>query len=60
MFSITGEEIATIVDRTVSAGKYTATWNGKNGAGVTVSNGIYIYRIIAGDYTAVKKMIMLK
>jgi len=60
VFSITGEEIATIVDRTVSAGKYTATWNGKNGAGVTVSNGIYIYRIIAGDYTAVKKMIMLK
>ena len=35
-------------------------WNGKNNAGEKVSSGVYFYRIHAGDFTAVCKMVVMK
>jgi hypothetical protein len=35
-------------------------WNGKNEFGEKVSSGIYFYSIKAGDFTAIKKMIIKK
>jgi flagellar hook assembly protein FlgD len=36
------------------------TWDGKDNAGNEVSSGIYFYKLAAGQYHAVKKMVMLK
>jgi hypothetical protein len=38
----------------------TIEWDGTNQNGVPVASGIYLYRARAGDFTAVKKMILLK
>jgi len=35
-------------------------WDGKNDAGEKVSSGIYFYKISAGDFSAVKKMVIMK
>ncbi|MBC8232855.1 T9SS type A sorting domain-containing protein [bacterium] len=37
-----------------------AHWNGRNDAGETVSSGIYFYQIQAGDFKAMRKMVILK
>jgi hypothetical protein len=60
VFTVTGELIATLVDREMSAGNYTVTWNGESLSGRTVSSGLYLYRIEAGDFVSVRKMVMLK
>jgi hypothetical protein len=48
-----------------SAGYYTskaraAYWDGKNNLGESVASGIYIYQLSAGDYTAMRRMVILK
>ena len=35
-------------------------WNGKNGLGEQVASGIYFYTLTAGDYSATRKMLILK
>ena len=37
-----------------------AYWNGRNDIGEQVSSGVYFYHFIAGNYYAIKKMIILK
>ncbi len=35
-------------------------WDGKNDVGEQVASGIYFYRLSAGDYSATRKMVILK
>jgi len=60
VYNVAGSEIATLVNSTMGTGSYTLTWNGTNDAGEHVSSGVYLYRIQAGEYTSVRKMVMLK
>ena len=35
-------------------------WNGKNGLGEPVASGVYFYTLTAGDFSATRKMLILK
>ena len=35
-------------------------WDGKNGLGESVASGVYFYTLTAGDYSATRKMVILK
>ena len=35
-------------------------WDGKNGLGEQVASGVYFYHLTAGDYSATRKMVILK
>ena len=37
-----------------------AYWDGKNATGESVSSGIYFYQIKAGDFSANRKMVIMK
>ena len=37
-----------------------AYWDGKNALGEPVASGVYFYTLIAGDFTATRKMLILK
>ena len=50
-----GREVAVLVNQHLNAGTYRYSWNASG-----FSSGIYLYRIIAKDFTMVKKMIYMK
>ncbi len=55
VYNIIGQEVARLVDGQMSPGYYEVTFNGS-----TLSSGIYLYRLSAGPFTAVKKMVLIK
>ncbi|MCH7760676.1 T9SS type A sorting domain-containing protein [candidate division TA06 bacterium] len=60
IYDITGRVVRTLVDGVQEVGSYTVEWNGKNSREQEVPNGIYFYRLQMGDYTATKKLILLR
>lgn len=56
VYDIIGREVTTLINNEFkNAGRYQVEWNAQNYA-----SGVYIYRIEAGDYTQVKKMVLVK
>ncbi len=60
VYNLLGEEVALLVNEVREAGVHTVEWNGMNNAGVQVTSGIYFYRMRAGEFSAIKKMVLLK
>ena len=61
IYNVLGQRVATLVSGEMyDPGHYNVVWDGRNQAGNPVSSGMYIYRIQAGDFTDVKKMMFLK
>jgi hypothetical protein len=60
IYDITGRLVNTVVNQSQGAGTYSVTWDGSNSSGQKVGSGMYLYRINAGSFIAVKKMILLK
>jgi photosystem II stability/assembly factor-like uncharacterized protein len=55
VFDITGREIQTLVNSDLKPGTYEITFDGSN-----LSSGIYFYRLEAGEFRDVKKLVLLK
>jgi len=55
VYDILGKEVATLVDEDKTTGTYELTWHAVN-----IPSGVYFYKLQAGEYTAVKKMILIK
>lgn len=60
IYDILGREVRTLVNELKSAGEYSVVWDGKNNTGSQVSTGAYFYRLEAGDFVDIKKMILVK
>ncbi len=60
IYSINGQAVKTLVDANENAGVYRVVWDGTNNSGTQVSSGVYFYRIAAGKYVQVKKLLLLK
>ncbi len=60
IYNISGKEIKSLVNETKSVDFYSVKWDGTNNNGLRVNSGVYIYRIKAGSFTDVKKMVFLK
>ncbi len=55
VFDVLGNEVATLTDEYKSSGNYEVTFNSS-----FLPSGVYFYRLIAGNYTETKKMILLR
>jgi len=55
VYNMLGQEVACLVNETKDAGNYIATFNSSN-----LPTGTYYYKINAGDFSEVKKMLLMK
>ena len=55
VYSVLGEEVATLIEGDHAAGTFKATWDAS-----AMPSGFYFYRLTAGDFVATKKMLLLK
>ncbi len=60
VYDVRGRLVRSLVDGFKEAGDYTVFWGGIDENGQNVSSGVYFYRMIAGDFTQTRKMVMLK
>jgi hypothetical protein len=60
IYDLTGRLITTLIDGNMSSGNYTVTWDATNQFGQTVSSGVYLYRLQAGDIVETKRMTFIK
>jgi hypothetical protein len=60
IYDMMGRQVKTLINSEQSAGYRTIRWNGTNYLGQTVSAGLYMYVIQAGDYRKTRKMVLLK
>jgi hypothetical protein len=55
IYNISGEEVSTVVSERLAAGNHSYQWDAGDHA-----SGVYLYKLQAGDYVGVKKMVLLK
>ena len=55
IYDITGREVSTLVNSELATGRYEFEWNGGQFA-----SGVYFFRITAGDFVKVQKMMLIK
>jgi len=60
IYNLLGQRITTLVDNRQPAGRYTLMWDGKDQHGNAVASGIYFYKLTAGDFVQVRKMILAR
>jgi hypothetical protein len=60
IFDVTGSLVKTLVNSNIEAGYHSAIWKGINEAGTKVANGVYFYRLTAGDFTQSRKLVVLR
>ena len=60
IYDMMGRQIKTLTNGIQSPGYKSVQWNATNNQGGSVSAGVYLYKIQAGDFVDTKKMILLK
>jgi flagellar hook assembly protein FlgD len=60
IYNQVGIRIKTVIEKIQSAGRHEALWDGTDSRGCTVSNGIYVLRMTAGDVIQSKKIILMR
>ena len=60
VYNSIGQVVRTLVNERQSIGRYAFTWDATNDRGQAVSSGIYLYRLQAGEFAKVRKMLLLK
>jgi len=60
VYNILGQEVRTLVDDQKKPGSYQAYWNGRDDGDKPVASGVYFYSIKAGEFTQVKKLLLLR
>ncbi|MEA2031122.1 MAG: M6 family metalloprotease domain-containing protein [candidate division Zixibacteria bacterium] len=60
IFNLLGRKVKTLLDEIIEEGTHTIAWNGTNKHGQEVASGVYLYRIVSGGYSQVRKMTLLR
>ena len=60
IYNTEGRLVRTLVNDQVSQGSHHITWDGLSNTGNAVSTGVYLYRLQAGEFNSIQKMIYLK
>jgi hypothetical protein len=60
IYNIKGQKVKNLVNSDLEAGNHSVIWLGSDETGKSVSSGVYFYKLKAGDFQKVRKMILIK
>jgi hypothetical protein len=60
IYNVSGELVRTLVDEVLPARSYSVEWNGRNDTGREATSGVYFYKLEAGSFRDVRKMILVR
>ena len=60
IYNVLGQPVRTLVDAIQAADAYQVPWDGRDHSGARVANGVYLYRLQAGEIARVRKMLVLE
>ncbi|MFH1278829.1 MAG: Ig-like domain-containing protein [Candidatus Eisenbacteria bacterium] len=60
VYDVSGRRVATLADGRFGPGAFERVWRGVDESGRSAGSGVYFARLRAGDFAAVRKMVLLK
>ncbi|MFO7914069.1 MAG: FlgD immunoglobulin-like domain containing protein [Candidatus Krumholzibacteriales bacterium] len=60
VYDISGRKVRTLASGRMSPGAHSISWDGCNEGGARVSSGIYFYRIVSGNWSESRKMVIIR
>jgi hypothetical protein len=60
IYNITGQLVTELINANFTPGTYNIVWNGTNSLGKQVPSGVYWYRMQGEDWTAARKMVLIR
>ena len=60
IYNIRGQKVRSLLDGLFESGSNTVVWDGRDDSGRELGSGVYLYRMMAGEETSVRKMVLLK
>ncbi|HWR83290.1 MAG TPA: S8 family serine peptidase [Candidatus Deferrimicrobium sp.] len=60
IFNVLGERVKSLLNSELPAGRHEFIWDGNNETGATIASGVYLIRFQADNYSASRKLMLLK
>ncbi|MXY83504.1 MAG: T9SS type A sorting domain-containing protein [Gemmatimonadetes bacterium] len=60
IYNLLGQPVAVLVQGPSAAGTFSVRWDGRDQTGRAVTSGVYLYQLRAGEYTEVRKLLLLR
>ncbi len=60
VYDVAGRLVRVLADRDFRAGDHEVSWDGMDSSGRRVAAGVYFYSMDAGEYSAARKMVLLR
>lgn len=60
IYNIQGQVVRTLVSGEMKAGYHQAAWDGRDHQGRAVTSGVYLYQLVSGDFSATRKLMVLR
>ncbi|MFQ5629655.1 MAG: Calx-beta domain-containing protein [bacterium] len=60
IYSSSGRLVRKLINREMPAGQHGVVWEAKDDSGARVASGVYVYKLQAGNFTAQRKLLLLK
>ena len=60
LYNLAGQQVATLVSGPRPAGTYTLHWDGRDAHGRALASGLYLYRLEAGRWEEIRKLLLVR
>ena len=60
VYDVAGRELEVLANDRREAGVFEVVWEGRDKTGQEVGSGVYFARLVAGDFTATRKMVLMR
>jgi len=60
IYNVLGQKVRTLVQEEYAAGSHKVDWDSRSSGGSKVASGVYFARLKAGEFTATRKMVVVK